>query len=102
MTVLPTEMIFDKIKMVSFKRRKFVLSISIGLTLLALLLIYSENTRRFFSIGIILRGPFKLPPKSNAMGERYELVYKYEQDRLPEVPFKRILFWNDVRTSNLL
>lgn len=93
MTVVPTEMMF---KMVQFKRYKFIL---IGLTLFALLLVYSQLPRRFFSVGGILRGPFKLPPKSNATGERYELVYKYEQERLPELAFKRILFWNDVRNS---
>lgn len=31
--------------------------------------------------------------------ERYELMEKYEQEKLPDVAsaFKRILFWNDVR-----
>jgi hypothetical protein len=89
-------MMFIQIKMVQLKRYKFIL---IGLALFAVLLVYSELPRRFFSVGGILRGPFKLPPKSNATDERYELVHKYEQERLPDVAFKRILFWNDVRTS---
>ena len=93
----PTEI---SIKINTLKRYKFVSLISIGgLILFALLLNYSESTRRLFSIGQILREPFELPPKSNTTGERYELVYKYEQDRLPDVTFKRILFWNDVRIS---
>ena len=43
--------------------------------------------------------PVKESPKMNISHERYELVEKYEQDKLMEVdpPFKRILFWNDVR-----
>ena len=85
-------MMFNKIKMVNLKQYKFVLLIPIGLISLALLLIYSENSRRLFSFR-----PVKLPAKTNTTGERYELVYKYEQDRLPDVTFKRILFWNDVR-----
>ncbi len=97
LTVVPTEMMmFIQIKMVQLKRYKFIL---IGLALFAVLLVYSQLPRRFFSVGGILRGPFKLPPKSNATSERYELVHKYEQERLPDVAFKRILFWNDVRTS---
>lgn len=41
----------------------------------------------------------KQSPVVNISQERYQLVQKYEQDKLTDVnaPFKRILFWNDVR-----
>ena len=40
---------------------------------------------------------------NNISQERYQLVMKYEQDKLTDAnaPFKRILFWNDVRFIKL-
>jgi hypothetical protein len=41
----------------------------------------------------------KQSPVVNISQERYQLVMKYEQDKLTDAnaPFKRILFWNDVK-----
>ena len=45
----------------------------------------------------------KQSPVVNISHERYGLVQKYEQDKLTDInaPFKRILFWNDVRFIKL-
>jgi hypothetical protein len=71
--------------------------------------IESKYSNKFVSIGkfnknprkhlIGTERPMKQSPVVNISQERYQLVMKYEQDKLADVntTFKRILFWNDVR-----
>ena len=91
-------------KMVNLKRLKTCSIFTIALILIASLLVYSENVRRLIVLGRVLRNsePFKQPPNSNSIGEHYEVIGKYERETLPDPPFKRILFWNDVRISTIL
>lgn len=46
----------------------------------------------------------KLEKERNSVTERYQLMETYAQDKLKDtnVPFKRILFWNEVRQTSLM
>ena len=76
--------------------------------------IESKYSNQFVSTGKFNKNPSKhltgtarpmkqSPVVNNISQERYQLVMKYEQDKLTDAnaPFKRILFWNDVRFIKL-
>ena len=70
--------------------RSKLLSVRFLIVFVSLFLIYQRIT--------VLNGHKQSDQVENLVN-KYNLVEKYEQDKLLDVdpPFKRILFWNDVR-----